>query len=212
GFNPWALEVALELGAKVVWFPTVSSQRHIERHPGSLFGNLTSRDLRMATPVQVLDEWGKVVPEAIECLELIAKYDAVLATGHMAAEHTLAVLPVARERGVERIVITHPTLFVDANSGQRTAMINQGAFLEHEVGLYKSGRPTARFETSELIALIKEHGAEHTILSSDLGQANSTHPVDGLQSTAMALLEAGISDADVERLFVTNASQLLGYR
>jgi len=76
----------------------------------------------------------------------------------------------------------------------------------------KSGRPTARFETSELIALIKEHGAEHTILSSDLGQANSTHPVDGLQSTAMALLEAGISDGNVERLFVTNASQLLGYR
>lgn len=211
GFNPWALEVALELGAKVVWFPTVSAQRHIERHHGSLFGNLTSRDLRMARPVQVLDEWGKVVPEAIECLELIAKYDAVLATGHMQAEHILAVLPVARERGVERIVITHPTLFVDADSEQRTAMINQGAFLEHEVGMYKAGRPTARLETSELIALVKEHGAEHTVLSSDLGQVNSPHPAAGLQSTARALIEAGISDSDVEKLFVRNAAQLLGY-
>ncbi len=211
GFNPWALEVALELGAKVVWFPTVSARRHIERHPGSLFGSLTSRDLRMATPVQVLDERGRVVPEAIECLELMAKYGAVLATGHMEAEHILAVLPVARERGVERIVITHPTLFVDADSAQRAAMIGYGAFLEHEVGLYKSGRPTARLETSELIALVKEHGAGHTVLSSDLGQVNSTHPVDGLQSTAQALIEAGVSDSDVERLFAKNASQLLGF-
>ncbi len=211
GFNPWALEVALELGAKVVWFPTVSSRRHIERHHGSLFGNLTTRDLMMATPIQVLTESGDVVPEAIECLELIAKYDAVLATGHMEAEHTLAVLPVARQRGVERIVITHPTLFVDANSEQRTAMIQNGAVLEHEVGQYKSGRPTARFETSELIDLIKEHGAEHTILSSDLGQMNTPHPVNGLQSTAEALIEAGISDNDIDRLFKTNASQLLGF-
>jgi hypothetical protein len=211
GFNPWALEVALELGAKVVWFPTVSAQRHIERHPGSLFGSLSSRDLRMSRAIQVLDESGKVMPEAVECLELIAKYGAVLATGHMEAQHTIAVLPVARERGVERIIITHPTLFVDADSEQRTAMINQGAFLEHEVGLYKAGRPTGRQETSELIALVKEHGAAHTILSSDLGQINSTHPADGLQSTAKALIEAGIPDSDIERLFARNAAQLLGY-
>ena len=211
GFNPWALEVALELGAKVVWFPTVSSQRHIERHQGSLFGTLTTKQLRAGMPIDVLDESGKVVPEAIECLELIAKYDAVLATGHMQADHSLAVLPVARERGVNRIVITHPTLFVDADSEQRTAMINQGAYLEHEVGMYKAGRPTARLETSELISLVTEHGAEHTILSSDLGQINATHPADGLQSTAQALLEAGISENDVEMLFARNASQLLGY-
>jgi predicted TIM-barrel fold metal-dependent hydrolase len=211
GFNPWALEVALELGAKVVWFPTVSSQRHIERHPGSLFGTLTTKDLRMATPLQVLDESGKPVPEAIECLELIAKHDAVLATGHMQVEHTMAVLPIARERGVNRIIITHPTLFVDADSEQRTAMINQGAYLEHEVGMFKAGRPNGRQETSELIALIKEHGADHTILSSDLGQINSTHPAAGLQNTAKALLEAGFSESDVEKLFARNAQQLLGY-
>jgi hypothetical protein len=211
GFNPWALELALELGAKVVWFPTVSSQRHIERHPGSLFGSLTTRDLKMATPVQVLDDSGKVVPEAIECIELIAKYDAVLATGHMQADHTLAVLPVARERGVDRIVITHPTLFVDADSEQRTQMINSGAFLEHEVGMYKAGRPNGRFETSELIDLIREHGAEHTILSSDLGQLNSPHPVNGMEGTAKALVEAGVKDSDIDRLFKTNASQLLGF-
>jgi len=211
GFNPWALELALELGARVVWFPTVSSQRHIERHPGSLFGTLTTRDLKMATPIQVLDESGAMVPEAIECLELIAKYDAVLATGHMQAEHTLAVLPVARDRGVERIVITHPTLFVDADSAQRTQMINSGAFLEHEVGMYKAARPNGRQETSELIDLIKEHGSEHTILSSDLGQLNSPHPVNGMEGTAKALVEANFSDTDIDRLFKTNAAQLLGF-
>ena len=211
GFNPWALELALELGAKVVWFPTVSSQRHIERHPGSLFGNLTSKDLKMATPIQVLTEDRKVVPEAIECLELIAKYDAVLATGHMQSDHSLAVLPVAKERGVERIVITHPTLFVDADSKQREEMIGYGAFLEHEVGMFKAARPNGRGETSELISLIKEHGAEHTILSSDLGQRNSTHPVNGMESTAKALVEAGFSDKEIDQLFKTNASQLLGF-
>ena len=211
GFNPWALELALELGAKVVWFPTVSSARHIERHPGSIFGNLTTRDLRLATPLQVLTESGGVVPEAIECLELIAKYDAVLATGHMEAAHTLAVLPVARERGVNRIVITHPTLFVDADSAQRTQMINSGAYLEHEIGMYKPARPTARFEISDLVGLIKEHGAEHTILSSDMGQVNSPHPISGLQASAEALIEAGIADNDIDKLYKTNASQLLGF-
>ena len=210
GLNPWALEVALELGAKVVWFPTLSSQRHIERHPGSLFGSLTTRDLRMAMPVQVVADSGKLVPEAIECLDLIAKYNAVLATGHLSAEETLALLPVALERGVERIVITHPTLFVDATSEQREAMIGYGAFLEHEAGLFAPARPNARAPVSELVALIREHGADHTIISSDLGQLNSPHPASGMNATVEALIAAGISDNDVHKLFRSNASQLLG--
>jgi hypothetical protein len=212
GLNPYALEVALELGARVVWLPTVSSARHIEAHNvpgGGTFARLMTRQLRHAHPIDVIDESGKPVPAMRDVFDLIAKYDAVMATGHLSAQETLALLPFAGEHGVQRIVITHPEFLVDATPDEVRRMLAHGAYLEHEAGFWV---PDGMFKRpiGELVDLIREYGADHTVLSSDLGQKGVPHPVAGLQQVVGALMENGISEADIDRMIKQNPAELLG--
>ena len=38
GLNPFAVEAALDLGARVIWMPTISAQNHIVKHGGTASG------------------------------------------------------------------------------------------------------------------------------------------------------------------------------
>src|SRR5207249_11562449 len=57
GLNPSAVDLALKMGAKVVWFPTISARRHIEHqqaHPDLKFPK-PSVPLRKSDIVDILD-------------------------------------------------------------------------------------------------------------------------------------------------------------
>ena len=73
-----------------------------------------------------------------------------------------------------------------------------GAWLEFVYnGLIGAGK---EFEFADYARAIREVGAAHCILSSDLGQAgNPLHP-DGLASFFTGLQAAGISAADIRRM------------
>ena len=71
GMNPKAVDVALRMGAKVVWLPTQSAKNHLEKMKQD-----TSRC------VEVIKD-GTIVPELKTILELVRDYDAVLGTAHI---------------------------------------------------------------------------------------------------------------------------------
>ncbi len=213
GLDPFATEVALEMGAKVVWLPTISARGHYEalraapaqRGP---FARLNT--MRPLEPIDIVDAEGKVVPSLMEVFELIKKHDAVLATGHVAPAQTMAMLPQARAIGLERIVVTHPTMaFVNASPEQMAEMVRQGAYLEHEAGFWEPARAGGQ-PIQSLIDMIDTYGAAHTVLSTDLGNAGAAHPAAGLESVATSLLEHGVSPSDLDLLIRTNPYQLLG--
>src|SRR6478752_5823523 len=81
GMNPAAVEVALGLGARVVWLPTLSSRQDFE--------NGVAAQLGIPGPgLRVTDDDDRLTPETQAILDLVAEFDAVLATGHVsAAEH-----------------------------------------------------------------------------------------------------------------------------
>ena len=71
GLNLLALDVAYNMGARMVYLPTVSSRLHIEDHKGRKFlgsGNMTTTDLE--EPIYLLDGDGKVIPECVEVLKV----------------------------------------------------------------------------------------------------------------------------------------------
>src|SRR5450631_3947924 len=98
GVNPAAVEVALDLGARIVWLPTLSSRQD--------FDNGVAAQLGIPGPgIVVADPEGELLPETNEVLALVREHDAILATGHVsAAEHYAVVRAHAREG---RVVITH---------------------------------------------------------------------------------------------------------
>src|SRR3954454_8360905 len=100
GVNPAAVEVALDLGARIVWLPTLSSRQDFE--------NGSAAQLGIPGPgLVVTDADGALLPETQDVLALVREHTAVLATGHVsAAEHYAVVKDFAR-RG--NVLLTHAT-------------------------------------------------------------------------------------------------------
>ena len=72
GLNPHAVDLALKLGGRIVWFPTIGSPQHIAHHaahPDLKFPKLAVH-VREERPVDVLDESGQLRPEVHDIIGL----------------------------------------------------------------------------------------------------------------------------------------------
>jgi hypothetical protein len=215
GMNPVAVEIAARSGARVVWFPTVdaSNQRksRAKATPGAtpppwaaVQDDLKAHGIE-APAVEVLDENGNLRPETRAVLELIARHDLVLATGHLSAEEIMAVTRHAHEIGVQNIIITHPEFTSQRlTADQQKQLTASGAFLERCFTTPYTGKVS--WDT--MIANIRAAGPEHSFLSSDLGPPGSPPVEDGIALMADELLKAGFTEEEVRRMAVTNTRKL----
>lgn len=207
GLNPSAVEMCLRMGGKVVWFPTFSSGRHIECHPENSGFPTTTVPLETFR-TDVTDESGEPLAPVHRILELIAESGAVLNGGHMYPDDIAAVFRLAREKGVERMAISHPDFVIGADPAACRELVELGAFVEHEMHMYDPESPM-KWDIAQLYRWIQEIGPEHTVLASDLGQATLPTPVDAFMRVGEALLDLGLSEADLQRMVRVNPSYLL---
>lgn len=216
GLNPIAVDIAGRLGARVVWLPTVDSANELENVEGQKdesklpYWMSIAREMRalgIAGPwLRVTDEDGKVGRATHECLDLIAKHDMVLATGHISPAEMPAVVKAARERGVRRIVITHPEFPTTCLSiEQQRELARFDVFFERCFTTWFTGK----ISIEQVFHNIRSLGASTTILSTDLGQSNNPHVDDGLTMFFARLLDAGFSETDVQRMASHNAAEVL---
>jgi hypothetical protein len=199
GVNPAAVEhlVKVEGGrAKVVWMPTFDSENQVRF-------NKQNRDF---VPVSTN---GKLRAEVLVVLDLIAKHDLVLATGHSTAAENLLLIQEAKRRGVKRTLVTHAMHApVSMTVGQCRAAALEGAMIEF-IGNTLLGQ-TKSTSYDEYARAMRAIGLDHCILSSDLGQAgNPLHP-DGLLQMFAGFRKAGLSEADINRIAKANPARLVG--
>jgi len=209
GLNPYAVELALRMGGRMVWFPTLSSAAHVHHHEDHDTGFPTPEvDLRPNEIISILDDSGAVLPEVRDILSVIAGEDAVLTCGHLGIAESQALIDAALEAGVQRIVVNHPVFVVGASVEQAAAWARQGVYIEHCAVMYY-GKPERRRDLDELLSFIKAVGVERTIISSDSGQKTNPLPVTLFRRAARGLLDAGLPEEDIRRLVGANAGQLL---
>jgi len=141
-------------------------------------------------------------PAVREVLKVCAQQKLVVCTGHAAPLEALAVAEAARDLGCDRVLITHAQFEVvnmsleqmkrAAALGARMELCAMGPLLgpgAHQ-GWMRHWRQVTPQETAEAIRAV---GAEHFVLSTDLGQTGNPTPADGYKMFVGALMTEGVT-------------------
>ena len=174
-----------------MWLPTFDAESQVK---------LTKQNRPFVSVVKD----GKAVPAAVQVMEVAARHNLVLETGHSSPAEGIILIREAKRLGVKNIVVTHAL----TNMGglytipQMQEAAQLGACLEIVYGNADVIRASAD--------AVKAIGARSFIVSSDLGQpSNPLHP-DGLLEIYRGLAQQGISSADIDLMSKTNPARVLG--
>ena len=199
GINPYAVEPALKLGAKVVWLPTMSAVNHIRKMKGD-----------MARAVEVVRD-GKIVPELKDVFQLIKDHDAVLGTAHVSPEECFVVVEAARNFGLKKVVVTHPEWWIVGMSVEDQVRLvkDYDVILERCYaqnmggGKYKSNLP-------DNLEIIKTVGYKNVMVDTDGGQVENPHWELAIEEYMQYLVDHGIPMEQVNYMTHTIPAGLLG--
>src|SRR6266849_4315756 len=197
GVNPAAVEWMTKVKGgygRVVWMPTYDSEHQV-----------TSSGQQR--PFARVAKDGKLVPEVVQVISIIAKNNLVLETGHSSPAEALLIIREAKRQNVQNVLVTHAiSEQVKMSIPEMQEAAKMGAYLElvyapfNDAGLQKAADS------------IRAVGAGSMVLSSDLGQAtNPLHP-DGLLALYKGLVAHGISVAEIDQMAKTNPAKLLGLK
>ncbi len=210
GINPHAVDHAVQIGAKIVWMPTLSAANHIEQAmgQGKSFPK-TAKKMLDAIPLRATDANGEVSDATKQVLDIIAAGDVILAGGHLDAAEMIKVFEEAWRRGVKRMLVNHPTYLIGCTDDDIRELVSIGAHIEHSICMWVEGK-SKKFTPEELVHLIEVAGVDRTILSSDLGLLGSPRPVEGFRQVVRLLLDQQVPKADIRAMVSTNAARLVG--
>ncbi|MBZ5570936.1 MAG: cytosolic protein [Acidobacteriia bacterium] len=210
GLNPVAVEIAGRSGCKIVWMPTVDAQNETAGLPGGGSKKLPfwaeiQRELAamgIAPPrMTVLDAAGQISASARTCMELIARHDMILATGHLGRHEIFPLVKAANEMKLKKVVVTHAEFpSQNLSAKEQLELVQMGALIEHCFTTMHTGK--APWET--VFESIREVGPARCILSTDLGQTINPPVAEGFGMFAQKLMDAGFSMAEVRQMAVAN--------
>jgi hypothetical protein len=215
GLNPVAVELAGRSGNKIVWMPTVDAANETAGRPDGAKSKLpfwAKIQLELAAtginppPMTVVDEAGNTSAAARTVLELIKKYDMILATGHLGRKEIFALVKTAKEIGLHKVVVTHAEFPSQNLSAQEQfELAEMGAIIEHCFTTMHTGKSSweGMFEAT------RKTGIQRTILSTDLGQTINPPVAEGYAMFAQKMLDAGFSVSDIRHMAATLPASLV---
>ena len=215
GLNPYAVDNALKLGAKIVWMPTFHSRFFIDWF-NKKFSSLAhfaaeNKDISEMGGLYTLNDDDTLKEEVYSILDLIAKNDAILSTGHIGQNEAKVLIPEAVKRGVKRIVVTHPEAeFMNKTEEDMNELLDLGAtYLEF--CYCTTTRQVQYHMTPEAFCnTIKNFDPKHVIMSTDSGQWVNPEPVQQIGMYIRDMLTFGFSERDVQTMVSDNPAKLLG--
>jgi hypothetical protein len=191
---------------RIVWLPTFDAENQV-------------RFSHEDRPFVAVVKDGKPVPALAEIFQLAADNDLIFATGHSSPAESLIVLAAAKQAGVKRLLVTHVLSdSTHATIEQMKRMAELGAVMEFTwlahlggvAGPVPNARPSKAVPVSEAARAIHEVGAEHFLISSDLGQANNPVHTVGMRMFITALRAEGVTDREIDLVARQNPARLLG--
>ncbi len=221
GFNPFAVDAAIRLGAKTIWMPTLSARNHLEKLGAPHFpGQKQTGKVRLKEkPLTIFtdEKRKKVLPEVRTICQQIADAGICLSTGHLDPGEVRALIRLAKDEGVKHIIVQHPEYIVDATIAEQAEFARMGALIEHLAifcfthwGAYPTRNDGSPNSVKEQVKMIRAVGPERTILATDLGQIHNAPPWEGLRLFVQLLLDHGIKASEIETMLHRNPAKVLG--
>ncbi len=203
-------------GRFVVWMPTVCAESHLDlfnRRDMDLLWGVDAKYTMEIPPgegLRIVDDGGELIPGLDRALDLIVERDLVLASGHMAGGDAKRLVARAHERGVRRIVLTHPLWQATELTPEevRELYVEYGAYTELCYSNLKM-HGIDDFSIDDYMEVIEAVGPEGVILSSDVGQTFTPNIGDSAREFRELLRQAGVSDDDHTLMSVVNPNQVL---
>lgn len=205
GLNVEAVELALAMGAKIAWLPTVHSHQDWLNGMAAQVG-IVGQGLR------VVDGAGEPTKAVKAIFDLVRQYDAVLATGHVtAAEHYAVVKSFARSG---KVLVTHagehmagPKLTPE----QCRELADLGAVIELTALTCAHVLDHPGKSPTDMARMIHEIGCSRCTLATDYGWSTALgSPAAGLKDFLERLWAEGLSEAELSQMAAAKPAELLG--
>lgn len=164
GLNPWTVESAIRLGAKVIWFPTWGARFDIEHYRDKYFRSyLPSMDkIYWENGIFLLDTSGKLKKEVQEIIGIAKDADLIVGTGHISPAESIQLAEHCKKVGFHKLVFTHPL-----NLGASMEEIEMVARLGFYVELTCLHILLQAVKISEVLEIIKRVGYQQCLLATD---------------------------------------------
>lgn len=161
---------------------------------------------------------GQVVPEAKAVIAMIKQKNLSMTTGHNSAADALLLMKEAIAQGINpvRLSVTHanytPAPAMTVDEMKRFAAL--GTFVELCSSTERAFTPEQQKaldgKNDDLADAIKQVGADHIIMETDVGQlGNEWHP-DALAAFIRNMRARGVSAADTDKMTKENPAKFLG--
>ena len=125
--NPTRSNTPRRWAARQCGLLTLAAENHLRWEKNASFAHPAStQKMRHATAVPVLDANKKVLDLVKEVLDVIARNDMLLASGHLDVSETWIIFEEAKRRGVKRLAFTHPEEIVGASLNDVKALVRDG--------------------------------------------------------------------------------------
>ena len=214
GFNRYAVDHGIKLGARLVWMPTFTAKNHIDHHDkdkdfDKKFPTTKERMLE-PEPLTVIDGNGTLKDEVKFIVDLIADADIILSAGHLHISEIWPLFEYAKAAGVGRLLVNHPSYLLEATLADMSQLAAMGAYLEHSMCMFIPGSKFHFYQPEKLDQMIRAAGVGRTILGSDLGQVGNPTPVEGFRDVIATCIDLGYGEGDIRQMISGNACALLG--
>lgn len=210
GLSAFAVDAAIRLGAKCIWMPTVSSQAHYDHFAGAKTKLFESEEpiAQPDTGLKIIDDADRLLPEVRQIIELIARADVILATGHLSPKEVSLLTHEALKQGVGKVLIQHADMGITpVPLDMQIELAREGALIEK---CYLACSPDFRdLSVGQMVDTMRRIGFDSCVMVSDHGQAHNPPPIRALSDFVGSVLAEAVAEKDVTKMVAGTPLQLL---
>ena len=207
GLSPWAVESAVQLGAKVLWFPTWGARFDIEHHGGKYFRRHLPfyQELTPEKGITLVNPSGTLKKEVQEIIGIAQKADLIVGTGHISPGETLKLAEYCKSVGFKKLIFTHP-LSLGASLQEIEQVAGMGFYIE----LTCLHILLQVVKVSQVIEVIRKIGDHRCLLATDAFFSWTPPAPEMLRLFAGLLHYHGLDSEAIRQMVYQNPRELLG--